>query len=334
MTEYWKSLPKKYCDFCKCWITDNKASVQFHERGEGHKAQVARRLTELTRKGEIEYRQQQQVNTDLQRMEEAALRAYHKDLTSNPDLSARSMASQHSHVAKVIEKAAANPKSLMSGEAAALQAAANFVGCGPGPSMPLLPAPKVWHEALSPEGYSYYWNVETNETCWEAPAEGFVTLMEQQLEELKNATTDTKETSAEPVITKKKKKKKKKKEMEEEFYEDYEEEFQGEEEAAAESAAANPYGQWETVQKAAEPAPPVNLQLPKINFSNAAKAAAAIVVPAEPRIRFTEKTAAPSSSGLIGSLIKREPGESEFKKRKIGEEGVKKNLRTRESNDE
>jgi WW domain-binding protein 4 len=64
-------------------------SVQFHERGEGHKAQVARRLTELTRKGEIEYRQQQQVNTDLQRMEEAALRAYHKDLTSNPDLSAR-----------------------------------------------------------------------------------------------------------------------------------------------------------------------------------------------------------------------------------------------------
>lgn len=72
------------------------------------------------------------------------------------------MASQHSHVAKVIEKAAANPKSLMSGEAAALQAAANFVGCGPGPSMPLLPAPKVWHEALSPEGYPYYWNVETN----------------------------------------------------------------------------------------------------------------------------------------------------------------------------
>jgi hypothetical protein len=37
---------------------------------------------------------------------------------------------------------------------------------------------------------------------------------------------------------------------------------------------------------------------------------------------------------LIGSLIKREPGESEFKKRKIGEEGAKKNLRTRDSNDD
>lgn len=88
------------------------------------------------------------------------------------------------------------------------------------------------------------------ETCWEAPAEGYVTLMEQQLEELKNATTDTKETSAEPMITKKKKKKKKKKEMEEEFYEDYDDEFQGEEQTAAETTSVNPYGQWETVQKA------------------------------------------------------------------------------------
>lgn len=74
----------------------------------------------------------------------------------------------------------------------------------------------------------------------------------------------------------------------------------------------------------------MNLQLPKIKFSNAAKAAA-VVVPAEPKIRFTEKTTAPSS-GFLGSLVKREPGESEFKKRKIGEEGSKKNLRTRESN--
>lgn len=24
MADYWKSNDKKYCDFCKCWITDNK----------------------------------------------------------------------------------------------------------------------------------------------------------------------------------------------------------------------------------------------------------------------------------------------------------------------
>ena len=74
----------------------------------------------------------------------------------------------------------------------------------------------------------------------------------------------------------------------------------------------------------------VDLQLPKIKFSAQARAAAALPVPAEPKIRFAEKTA--SSSNLIGSVIKREPGESEFKKRKIGDEG-KKNLRERGGDD-
>ena len=50
---------------------------------------VQKRLQELRKQGEIDYRAQQSVNTDLQKMEEAALRAYHKDLTSNPDLTAR-----------------------------------------------------------------------------------------------------------------------------------------------------------------------------------------------------------------------------------------------------
>lgn len=327
MTEYWKSLPKKYCDFCKCWITDNKASVQFHERGEGHKAQVQRRLNELTKKGEIEYLHQQQVNTDMKRMEEAALRAYHKDLTSNPDLTARNLADKHSHVAKVIEQAAAKPRVLKSGEAAALQAASSFVGSGPGPSRPLLPAPKVWHEALSPEGYTYYWNIETNETCWEEPSEGFVSLLDQQLEELKKETETQVDTSAQPVLKKKKKKKKKKEMQEEEYYE--EEEQQQEEEEDTQQAAA-PYGQWQTVVKPPEAAP-VNLQLPKIKFNSQSKAAA-VIVPPEPRIKFnTEKTTS-NTGASVSSFVKRDPGESEFKKRKIGDD-KQKNLRTRTEDD-
>ncbi len=27
MSEYWKSNAKKYCDYCKVWISDNKASI-------------------------------------------------------------------------------------------------------------------------------------------------------------------------------------------------------------------------------------------------------------------------------------------------------------------
>lgn len=87
-------------------------------------------------------------------------------------------------------------------------------------------------------------SISFTETTWEAPAEGYVSLMDQQLEELKKATAEPEQTSAQPVLTKKKKKKKKKKEAEEEYYEEPEEE-----EPAPEPVPANPYGQWETVEK-------------------------------------------------------------------------------------
>jgi len=78
-------------------------------------------------------------------------------------------------------------------------------------------------------------------------------------------------------------------------------------------------------------AAPVNLQLPKIKFNSQSKAAA-VIVPPEPRIKFnTEKTT--SSTGTsVSSFVKRDPGESEFKKRKIGDD-KQKNLRTRTEDD-
>ena len=33
-TEYWKSNTRKFCEYCKCWFADNKASINFHEAGE------------------------------------------------------------------------------------------------------------------------------------------------------------------------------------------------------------------------------------------------------------------------------------------------------------
>jgi hypothetical protein len=71
--------------------------------------------------------------------------------------------------------------------------------------------------------------------------------------------------------------------------------------------------------------------LPKIKFNSQPKAGAAIVPP-EPRIRFnTEKTTL-STGASVSSFVKRDPGESEFKKRKIGDDN-KKNLRTRTEDD-
>ncbi|KOC68968.1 WW domain-binding protein 4 [Habropoda laboriosa] len=47
---------------------------------------------------------------------------------------------------------------------------------------PTKPFRKLWYEALSPEGYTYYWHVESNESIWEPPEEGYMTFAEQQEE--------------------------------------------------------------------------------------------------------------------------------------------------------
>ena len=78
------------------------------------------------------------------------------------------------------------------------------------------------------------------------------------------------------------------------------------------------------------PQGPVDLQLPKIKFNQPRVPVVAASSTSEPKIRFAEKTAATATP--ITSFVKREPGESEFKKRKIDD--AKKNLRARGDKDE
>jgi hypothetical protein len=47
MSEYWKSNAKKYCDYCKVWISDNKASINIHESGKNHKDSVKAKLEDV-----------------------------------------------------------------------------------------------------------------------------------------------------------------------------------------------------------------------------------------------------------------------------------------------
>jgi hypothetical protein len=70
MSEFWKSNAKKYCDYCKVWIADNKAvifitsrislclslvlmfslkSISIHEQGNTHKKNVKQKLDEVYR---------------------------------------------------------------------------------------------------------------------------------------------------------------------------------------------------------------------------------------------------------------------------------------------
>lgn len=67
--DYWKSQARKYCDFCKCWISDNKASVDFHEGGKKHKENVSKRLKEIHKNSAKQAKQQKKFDSDMEKME-------------------------------------------------------------------------------------------------------------------------------------------------------------------------------------------------------------------------------------------------------------------------
>lgn len=156
MAEYWKSQPKKMCEFCKCWITDNKASIEFHERGKKHKENVQKRIQEVQKKGKETSQAQKQLLMDLEAIEAAALKAYEKDLNIEPSKSKPESNTES-------QKTQAN-ETCSKGESS--------VGCvisyeGQTPTMH---CNHGWNIAQAPEGYYYYYNTATQASQWESPS--------------------------------------------------------------------------------------------------------------------------------------------------------------------
>lgn len=67
--DYWKSQGRKFCDFCKCWIADNKPSIEFHEGGKKHKENVSKRLKEIHKNSAKQAKQNRKFEDDLKKME-------------------------------------------------------------------------------------------------------------------------------------------------------------------------------------------------------------------------------------------------------------------------
>ncbi|CAH1778138.1 unnamed protein product [Owenia fusiformis] len=280
MAEYWVSQAKKFCEYCKCWIADNKASVNFHEGGKKHKENVTRKLADIRKQGAKTAQKKQEDSDAFKEMERAALAAFEKDLASNPELAAQYGVKEKPKKKEEEFKPSYEP----------LQ----------GPSLPppgFKPEvdPTMWEETTSPEGHTYYWHTESGETTWEKP-EGYVSpsdrLKPSPEEKTKESSQNTQK--AEEVPT-------------------HEIPLPQEKKPPVKHATKRParpqaYGQWETVTYT-EPEY-VDLQLPVTKESE--EIAAPIVMHSEPKkMKFKEKTVSSLSNDSSSGAVS-------FKKRKFG----------------
>eukprot|EP00092_Neocalanus_flemingeri_P016091 GFUD01017415.1.p1 GENE.GFUD01017415.1~~GFUD01017415.1.p1 ORF type:complete len:352 (+),score=105.88 GFUD01017415.1:52-1107(+) len=213
MTEVWKSNENKFCKYCKCWVADNKVSWAGHEQGVRHKKAVEEKLSEMKRKAVSDMKSAKDEAHWLKQMEVAALRDYKsKDIVSNRDFTAKLYNNEDLPDVNVTYEAgpsneptgAIGPKipSKMKDKKKKVDPMMEPTGTAPDKwdkdyemkIMDLNPVvapssgtkwhkpstPKFWYEAKNDEGASYYWHVTTQESRWDKPKGGFVSVAEQK----------------------------------------------------------------------------------------------------------------------------------------------------------
>ncbi|RUS22910.1 hypothetical protein BC937DRAFT_95123 [Endogone sp. FLAS-F59071] len=120
MSEYWVSQSKHWCQYCKKYIADNKATRQLHESGKTHKEAVEKFLRDVYKRNAADKKEQESVRREVERIEKAALKQYTADLGGQvpPDvkvLSSKTPGSSSKTITKPTPKLASpapEPKSL------------------------------------------------------------------------------------------------------------------------------------------------------------------------------------------------------------------------------
>lgn len=316
MADYWKSQAKKFCEFCKCWIADNKPSVDFHEKGKRHKDNVAQRLKQISRQSFKDHKEKMKIEADMKKMEKAALKAYLKDVEANAD-----------YTSQVLNQQLKAERSK--GEGSCSVDDEGNEPEKPKESKPATEVAKEWYEAVSDEGYTYYWNSQSGESVWEPPSVGYVSLDEQKEKEKKEKESQARKKEREEAKRKEEEKRRKQEEAQ----------AMAEEQRAAlarekmksravkdepetprtffgPAPRGNPYGKWTTVKT--KEVKQVDLQLPEQKQQIVFKAPEP-TPPLEPVVKFKEKSV---------SNLQVEGNDISFKKRKLSS-GSKANRRQR-----
>lgn len=196
----WKSQSKKFCDICKCWFADNPVSVRIHENGVKHKENVRQKLYDIGKQGKKKEKEERELNAELRQMEFSALQSYKRDLKDDPE--AALQYNIHQNVAATVPYRPSDfgvPKpglpqrpmfpganeADLTGDTINLDTDSverNAYACIAPPSSKYggVGEQKLWAEAKTPDGYSYYWHTVSGKTRWEPPKDGYISVEEQQ----------------------------------------------------------------------------------------------------------------------------------------------------------
>ncbi|XP_074596782.1 WW domain-binding protein 4-like isoform X2 [Brevipalpus obovatus] len=268
MSEYWKSLPKKYCDICKCWFADNKSSVEFHERGLRHKNNVQKKLAQLQKDGVKEQKSIDKYNSDIMKIEAAAMSAFAKDVINDPKRAKEYGASVSlTDKLKVSEKKSQPTVTVNRFGFDDSEKTEQYQNLGREKALEAITSKMEkkaqWLESKTGEGVSFYWNRKTLDTKWEPPKEGFMSIEEQQRLGM-STTTGPINSAGQP-----------------------------------ETLKYNPLGQWRTVEEKHDSEEDIDFQLPKKRreLSKGEQKAAQIAsnLSTEEKFEFKEKTLEVSS---------------------------------------